>query len=305
MAWSPADDPWGAGLLASGAVFGASLLLALVRRTPGPTWMTGLGASAFLVCAGLGAQQPAPSPDRPATQDGTPTRAADVSDTQPAAPPKPQPKDGPAEPPPPEPEAEEPPAAPGSAIPTPAPLPASGAERRAAIRSVLRNARLTYESDENCKQPEALGKAWAAVAALPEEAQTPRAGAVVKRLEACRRKTRWATTYTVHRDRVAARDAFEDILKKRLSTQHQVTASIVVSGKDHERIRVGSGAFDDATVARILDDALEAELAELGFERAVFASPSKSWKTKLKPQPESAYVDAVLEPYGLHRKLSF
>ena len=44
--------------MASGAVFGTALLVSLVRRTPGPTWATGLGASAFLVCAGLGAMQP-------------------------------------------------------------------------------------------------------------------------------------------------------------------------------------------------------------------------------------------------------
>lgn len=301
MAWNPGDDPWGLGLMASGAVFGTALLVSLVRRTPGPTWATGLGASAFLVCAGLGAMQPtstaassteaAPEAAAAATPEPTtespPAKKADEAAAAAEDPPPPPPKEN---------------AVPS--MPAPPPLPTDATERRAAIRKVLRNARKVYESEKDCKRPEALGPAWAAVAAIPEDARNARTTAVARRLEACRRQARWATSYTVHRDRVAARDAFDETLSKRMKDRHDLSVSIVVSGKDHERIRIGSGGFDDASIGSIADDALLQELADLGFERAVFASPKKSWKHALKPRAESTYVDDALEPYGLHRKLA-
>jgi|GEM_PF-2388460 len=295
-------------MLASGAVYGITFGLMLLRYRSrkdarGAAILASLGGIAFFGCAVLGAMEGTRPAPKPAADPTTPAKVV-VAD--------PTPEPTPAQDPPSEPDADTPdaPAQPSEpepvepALPPAEALPASGPERRAAIRNVLRNARLVYEDEKDCKSAEAVGRAWRDVSALPAEAHTARVSAVVKRLEKCRRQVRWATTYVVHRDRVAARDAFEKSLGKRLKDDHGINTAIKVSGDQHERIRVGSGAIDDTLASAIMTPAFEKELGALGFELVVLASPKKTWKTRPEIRSESSYVDAELEPYGLHRKLT-
>jgi hypothetical protein len=315
MAWSPSDDPWGTGMMVSAGLWGLAFIVLLVRRSAGSTpngaaGLMSLGATGFIACAALGAMEVQPAPnttasaaasestaesepepkpaDKPAA-DAAPTDAAEP--TEAGTEPEPTTETQPSKPPP-------------VALPEPDPIPASGPERRTAVRKVLRDARKVYESTKDCKRAEPVGRAWKAIAALPEDTRSERVRAVVRRLEACRRQVRWTTTYAVHRGRVDARDAFVETLKARLAKSHDIRAAIKLTGDDHERIRVGSGSFDDAKVSAVMTDAFKSELAGLGFERVVIARPGQTWKETLDPKSESAYVDDALAPYGLAGKLT-
>ena len=319
MAWSPSDDPWGTGMLVSGGLWGLAFIVLLVRRSPlrpppsGAASVMSLSATGFVVCAALGAMA-VPAPSSAAAEDGDPATAAKEASADPATPSKP-PSDDPS------PSGDSPVADEGAdakpdatpepksqptpvALPEPDPIPASGPERRTAVRKVLRDARKVYESTKDCKRAEPVGRVWKAVAALPEDTHSERVRAVARRLEACRRQVRWTTTYAVHRSRVDARDAFVDTLQKRLAESHDIRAAIKLSGEDHERMRIGSGSFDDAKVSAVMTDAFKAELAGLGFERVVVARPGQTWKETLEPKSESDYVDDELAPYGLANKLT-
>lgn len=316
MAWSPSDDPWGTGMLVSGGLWGLSFIVLLVRRSPlrpppsGAAALMSLSASGFIACAVLGAMavQPAPSSASADANEETNAASTDANDTPEEGAPSKQPDAEPASPD----DGSEPTAggvAPTSkpkavALPEPDPIPASGPERRTAVRKVLRDARKVYESTKDCKRAEEVGRVWKAVAALPDDTHSERVRAVARRLEACRRQVRWATTYAVHRGRVDARDAFVDTLKARLAKSHDIRAAVKLSGDDHERIRIGSGSFDDAKVSAVMTDAFKGELAGLGFERVVIARPGQTWKETLEPKSESSYVDDELAPYGLAGKLT-
>lgn len=320
MAWSPSDDPWGTGMLVSGGLWGLAFIVLLVRRSPlrpppsGAAALMSLSASGFIACAVLGAMavQPAPSSASADAADETNAASTDTKDEeaaprQPDAPPGEEPTspDGGSEP---TPETAGDEAATPKpkpvALPEPDPIPAAGPERRTAVRKVLRDARKVYESTKDCKRAEAVGRVWKAVAALPDDTHSERVRAVVRRLEACRRQVRWTTTYAVHRGRVDARDAFVDTLKARLAKSHDIRAAVKLSGDDHERMRIGSGSFDDAKVSAVMTDAFKDELAGLGFERVVIARPGQTWKETLEPRSESSYVDDELSPYGLAAKLT-
>ncbi len=322
MAWSPSDDPWGTGMLVSGGLWGLAFAVLLVRRSPlrpppnGAATLMSLSASGFIVCAALGAMavQPAPSSASANAANGTTAAGTETKDTKEEeedAPPKQSDAAASEEPAPPDdgtnptvngadPASKPKPAA----LPEPAPIPATGPERRAAVRKVLRDARDVYESTEDCKRAEEVGRAWKAIAALPNDTHSELVRSVVRRLEACRRQVRWTTTYAVHRDRVDARDAFVDTLKDRLAKTHDIRAAVKLSGNDHERIRIGSGSFDDAKVSAVMTDAFKGELARLGFDQVVIARPGQAWKETLEPRSESSYVDDELTPYGLASKLT-
>lgn len=312
MAWTPSQDPWGVGMLASGAVFGLSLVLVNARRMAirprtGSVLMTGLAASAFLACAAMGtlervgqgpadASSPTDQPAAGAAAEGPAPGTATAEDI-----PSPDP-DTPAEP---AAENVETPPARNSALDPTDPLPTDDAARKTAIRKVLRAARSVYESPKQCKDAKAVGQAWAAVAGIPLDARSSRVKAVARKLEGCRKQVRWATAYNIHRDRVGARDAFEDTFKKRLQGAHDINVSIAITGDEHQRIRVGSGGLDEALATKIVTQALEDELTELGFERLVLAATQQSWKTALEPRAEAAYVGDALAPFGLDGKLTF
>lgn len=193
----------------------------------------------------------------------------------------------------------------GSALEPVEALPSDPDARKAAIRKVLRDAKIVYEDEQDCKSAAELGQAWAAVSALPSDAPQSRVEVVVRRLEECRRIARWATAYTVHRKRVSARDELKSTLAKRFSDDHKLTAVIKLSGKDHERIRVGSGRLDDTIVATVMTKAMKQELTDLGFELVVLSSGKQTWKTELEPRPESDYITDAMRPYGLHDKLAW
>jgi len=310
MAWIPSQDPWGIAMIASGAVFGISLVVVNARRMAirprtGPVMMTGLAASAFLACAAMGTlQRVTQGPDEPVAALEEPVADAAAPDTT-TDPPSEDEADAPP------PEAEDPsddvptPPARDSALEATPPLPSDDAARQTAIRKVLRSARSVYESQKDCKDAKAVGQAWAGVAAIPQDARSSRVKAVARKLEGCRKQVRWATAYNVHRERVAGRDDFEDTLEQRLRDAHDINASIALTGDNHQRIRVGSGGFDEALAAKIVSQALEDELSGLGFERIVLASSKKSWRTALEPRPEAEYVADALAPYGLDAKLTF
>lgn len=302
MIWSPSDDPWGAGMLVSSVWWGAALLAVAARSlsrrsTDIPAGLMTFGATSFLVCAALGAMQAPRTPEpRPAASSESETAAAEPSPEQ-APEPEAEPK---------APEAPAPPTAPpppASVVPEPPPLPTDDAERRTAIRNVLRNARLVYEDEEACKDPAEVGRVWKALEALPQDARNARAKAVVKRLETCRRQVRWATMFVVHRDRLAAREAFADALRQRLEDDLDLDAQVKTFGKEQERLRVGSGALDDALADAILTEALLAEAAALGFESVTLARPGQTWREPVEPRPDAAVVDETLAPYGLDRPL--
>lgn len=315
MAWIPSEDPWGIGMLASAAMFVIASLVVNARRMAvrsrtGPVVVTGLAASAFLACAAMGTLErvaqaapaaPQATEDSPANTAGAaPVGDAAAIDNDPS---------------------EATPPAPGAldeGSPTPAPrtaavrnsglepvaaMPTADNERRAAVREVLRTARSTYEDEDDCKDAKAVGQAWAAVATIPQDSRSSRVDAVVRRLETCRRQIRWGIAYRVHRDRVSARDGFVDTLQKRLSETHGVTGSVVISGNDHERLRVGSAAFDETQASTIVTPALQDELAALGFDRIVLASAKQSWRTDLEPRTEASIVGDELVPFGLDDKL--
>ncbi|MCR9160466.1 MAG: hypothetical protein ACE37F_27605 [Nannocystaceae bacterium] len=311
MAFSPSEDPWGTGMLVSGGLWALAFLVLLVRRSPlrpppsGAASLMSLSAIGFIACALLGATaQPAePAPGSASADEASAEAESGDQDASPSPDEKtpsgdeatPQPTDA----------AEAPEAKPTvAALPEPDPIPASGPERRAAVRKVLRDARKVYESTRDCKRVEPVGRAWKAIAALPEDTHSERVRAVVRRLEACRRQVRWTTTYAVHRKRVDARDAFVDTLVARIAKSHDVRAAVKLSGDDHERIRIGGGNFDDALVSALMTDAFKDELAGLGFESVVVARPGKTWREALEPRSESAYVDDALTPYGLEAKLT-
>ncbi len=315
MAWSvsgSADwDLWGVVMLAAGVSCVIAWFAVLARRlslrsTNGPLSLLGLAELGFVGAAVLGtlervqpSETPAPEPEAPGTGEEDDTdREGEVPAPDPAT-------DG-AEPPESEGSAQRPTALQiGGALDPVPPLPVDASERRAAVRTALRNARLVYEDDASCKDPAAVGRVWAQMARIPEDDRNARATIVAKRLEECRRQVRWAIMYTVRRTRLAAREAFEQTLATRLSEAHDIKTFIKISGKDHERMRVGSGALDDALAEAIMTEALQAELAALGFERIVLATGKQVWRTDLQPRPESDYIDAELAPYGLHRKLEF
>lgn len=314
MAWTPSQDPWGVGMLASGAVFGISLVIVNARRMAirprtGSVMMTGLAASAFLACAAMGTLErvgQGPKDPAPATDESVATAAAKGPTAVPAQ--------TEAEPPPPDDveargdaatnDVETPPAR-NSALDPTDPLPTDDAARKTEIRKVLRAARSVYESQKQCKDAKAVGQAWAAVAGIPADDRSSRVKAVARKLEGCRKQVRWATAYNVHRDRVDARDAFENTFKKRLQGAHDINVSIAITGDEHQRIRVGSGGLDEALATKIVTQELQDELTALGFERVVLAATKQSWKTVLEPRPESAYVDDALAPFGLDGKLTF
>ncbi|MEM6290824.1 MAG: hypothetical protein AAGA54_06145 [Myxococcota bacterium] len=320
------NDPWGAAMVATAGVSAVGLLLVVARQVSGRRaaaggWTLGLGLTAFLGSAALGTLEqvdaaPAAAAEAPVeARAAAPKTAADAS-ADPVAP-KEAPEN-PAKPDPapvgedPTPAVDEPPPTPpeapaveaGSALEPVAALPSDPAARKTAIRKVLRAAKNVYEDETACKQAKAVGQAWAQIAALPDDAPKARADVVVRRLEQCRRSTRWAVAYSVHRDRVDARDAFEETFADRLETDHGLRAFIKLSGKNHEKMRVGSGRFDDDVIAKIMTEATKAELAELGFERVVFASGKKAWPHDLDVRAEDGYVGDVLAPYGLRNKLS-
>lgn len=328
MAWTPSQDPWGIAMLASAAVFGIALVVVNARRMAvrprtGPVAMTGAAVVAFLVCAAMGTlervrQGPAepaaatdesptdePPTDEPPTDAAAPDaveapiQAPGANEESDAAPTEGEPKDGSAAA-----GAKTPPARNSALEPTEA-IPADDAERRAAIRTVLRTARSVYESQRDCKDAKAVGQAWAGVSSIPVGSRSTRVQAVVRRLEACRRQIRWAIAYTVRRGRVAARDDFEDTLKQRLQDAHGIKASVAITGEDHQRLRVASGSFDEAVVGTVVTESLKDELAELGFERIVLAAFKQSWRTPLQPRPDSGYAGDELAPYGLDAKLAF
>ena len=295
----PSDDLWGAGMLASSVLWSAALLGVAVRTvarraTDTAAGLLTLGATGFLVCAALGAMQEVATPSS--------TAAAATAEPEPHDAPKPDAERGAGPDPRPD-TVPEPPRPPSSAIPDAAPLPTDPAERRAAIRAVLRDARGVYEDVDDCKDAAAVGRVWKALDALPEEARTARAEAVARRLDACRRQVRWATMFVVHRDRLAAREAFADVLAERLADAHDLDAQVKTFGNEHERLRVGSGALDEALAGAILTDALEAEAAALGFDSVTLARPGKSWREPLTPRLDAAVVDEALAPYGLDRPL--
>ncbi len=243
------------------------------------------------------ADVPAPAADTDG-EDGPPGENDAAADTAPPTEPDPAEDDEP-----------RPPAAGlqvGTALdPVPA-LPDDASERRAAIRRALRSARLVYEEDTTCKDAAAVGRAWATVAAIPKDERSARASVVAKRLEECRRQVRWATTYSIHRARLAAREAFEETLSKRLSKDHEIKTFIKISGRDHEKMRVGSGGLTDELAEAVMTDALQHELAELGFERVVLATGKKVWTTDLEARlihrsaRETQSVNSSLRcrPYG-------
>ncbi len=310
MAWIPSEDPWGIAMIASGAVFGISLVIVNARRMAirsrtGPVMMTGLAAAAFLACAAMGTlQRVAQGPTEPAAASEEPAAEAAGPDDTAQDPPAEDEADAPPAQDDAAPDDKTPPAR-NSALEPTEPLPSDDGERQTAIRKVLRSARSVYESQKDCKDAKAVGQAWAQVAGIPQDARSSRVKAVARKLEGCRKQVRWATAYNVHRDRVAGRDAFEDTLKKRLQDAHSINASIALTGDDHQRIRVGSGSFDEAIVAKIVTQALKDELSGLGFERVVLADAKQSWRTDLEPRPEAEYVAEELTPYGLDDKLTF
>ncbi len=326
------NDPWGVAMAATAGASAIGLLLVVARRVAGRNaaaggWTLGIGLTAFLGSAGAGALERVEAAPAVAANDSAPARgsktAADASadaperaddeapapsaDTPPTTdtPPAPvdeQPPDSEASP-----EAPPAPATPvaaGSALDPVEALPTDPAQRRVAIRRALRTAKNVYEDESSCKQAKAVGQAWAQIAALPDDAPKARVDVVVRRLEQCRRSTRWAVAYTVHRDRVDARDAFEKTFAERLEKDYGLRAFIKLSGKNHEKMRVGSGRFDDDVIAKIMTETTKAELAGLGFERVVFASGKKAWPHDLEVRDEDGYVSDALAPYGLRDKLS-
>lgn len=310
MAWSPSDDPWGTGMLVSGGLWSLAFIVLLVRRSPlrpppsGAAGLMSLSATGFVACAVLGAMevQSAPLSASAEGADETSAASADANDVEAptALANAPEANGADAKP---DSDVTRPSPSP-VALSEPDPLPASGPARRTAVRKILRDARNVYESPRDCKRVEPVGRVWKALAALPNDAQTERVRAVVRRLEACRRQVRWTTTYAVHRRRVDARDAFVDTLEARLAKSHDIRTVVKLSGDDHERVRIGSGTFDDAKVSAVMTDAFKDELTELGFERVVMARPGQTWKETLDPKNESSYVDAELAPYGLASKLT-
>ncbi len=310
MAWTPGEDPWGIAMLASGAALVTSLLLVNARRMAirprtGPVMMTGLAATAFLACAAMGAlerveQDAADSStaEDPAGEPAAPEVSVDAAAADP---------DAPAED---DADSDDAPAsvdaAPvrNAALDPVEPFPTGDAQRQTAVRSALRSARSVYESQRDCKDAKSVGQAWAEVAAIPKDARPSRVKTVARKLEACRKRVRGATAYSVRQDRVAARDAFKDDLKQRITDAHGITASIAVTGDGHQRLRVGSGSFDEAMAGTIVAQSLQDELTALGFERIVLAATKQSWRTDLEPRPESAYVADALTPYGLDAPLT-
>lgn len=314
MAWTPSQDPWGIAMLASAGVFGIALVVINARRMAvrsrtGPVAMAGVAAVAFLSCAAMGTlervrqgpAEPAAATEDPPTDPATsaPTEAAPPLKESDAATDEGEPKSDAAAP-----DAKTPPARNSALAPT-EPMPADDAERRTAIRRVLRAARSVYESQSDCKDAKAVGQAWAAVSSIPEASRNTRVQAVVRRLEACRRQVRWAIAYTVRRDAVAARDDFEGTLKQRLQDAHGINGTVSLSGEDHQRLRVGSGSFTETIAGTVVTPALKDELAGLGFERIVLANQKQSWRTNLEATPESRAVNERLAPYGLDAKLAF
>ncbi len=324
MPVDPYLDPWGAAMLGAAALGGLALLMVLVsqlagRRTVVAGWLLGLSLFGFLGSAvagtlervqysatnaetgaesGEGVDADGSDPDgAPHDSGASPPPGADTGESGDSADAEANTKKADAAP------SRPPPVAVGSALkPVPA-LPSDASARKSAIRKVLRDAKLLYENESECKSAPSLGQVWAAVSALPAEAPRSRAEVVTRRLEECRRSLRWSTAYVVHRDRVAARDAFESQLSKRLSKVDGLKTFIKLSGKNHEKMRIGSGKLDDELAASVMTEALKAELTELGFERVVLASGNKTWKTALEPRPESEYIVEALRPYGLHLPL--
>lgn len=314
MAWTPSQDPWGIAMLASAAVFGIALVVINARRMAvrsrtGPVALAGVAAVAFLVCAAMGTlEQVRQGPAEPVAASEQPPTDASTSDPVEAAA-APEESDAAAA----EGDSEndaaatdtKTPPARNSALEPTKPMPADDAAQRAAIRNVLRAARSVYESQRDCKDAKAVGQAWAGVSSIPQSARSARVQAVVRRLEACRRQVRWAIAYTVRRDAVTARDDFEDTLKQRLQDVHGISGTVSLTGEDHQRLRVGSGSFDEAVVGTVITQSLKDELAGLGFERIVLANQKQSWRTALEPTPESRTVNERLAPYGLDTKLAF
>lgn len=311
MAWIPSQDPWGVGMLASGAMFGISLLVINARRMAvrsrtGPVIATGLAVSAFLACAAMGTLERVAQGPSGAEQEAE-DPSVDAATPEPLAAPEGESEAAPTQG---EADAGSPTdgtntvAARNSALEPTDAMPASEDERAAAIRKILRTARSVYESGRDCKDAKAVGQTWAAVSGIPDDAQSSRVGAVVRKLEACRRQVRGAITYKVHRDRIAARDDFADTLKQRLQEQHGIKGTVAVTGDNHQRIRVGNGTFDEASAGTIVTQAFKDELTGLGFERVVLANAKESWRTDLEPRPESDIVGDELVPYGLDAKLA-
>lgn len=192
----------------------------------------------------------------------------------------------------------------GSKVPAVAPLPDDPEELRTAARLVLREGKRVASSNRTCKDPEAVATAWAALQALPDDLYDKRQQIIAKRLDKCRRKIVWATSYSVGRDRTQARAELAKAIETRWVDERDLRLFTSASGEGRENLRIGSTNLDEATVQSLWTPAFERELAEAGFAQVTWSDGKQVWRYPLEPTPDEMLVQAELTPWGLHDPLT-
>jgi hypothetical protein len=323
MAFDPAQDPWGAALLATAGLSGLGLLLALVARGLGRSatfggWLMGLALVGFLGSAVAGAvvrvESTLAAEADPGTESVSATDESDADapvaeddvasddegdddddddDDADAADEEARAEDPLAEP----------TSAVGSRVARPEALPSDPAELRSVIRIILRDGKQVAESKNACTDPQQLANMWARISAIPDEAWSSRGNVIVRKLDGCRRKVVWTTLYVVRHERVNGRAAFVSTFEQRLQDSGKA-AAVSVHERNNTRLRVGSQSMTHEEFAAMLEGGLRKELESLGFDRITFSDGSKAETQPLEPVSDQAIANARLEPYGLVERFS-
>lgn len=187
------------------------------------------------------------------------------------------------------------------AIPQVPALPTEPQAREAAIRDILGDAQRAAGGGRRCGNLERVAQAWARLRTVPVDRK---AKAITADLEKCRRKLLYSISRRYRAERVEARDAYFDALRERMRKEHGLMVQASISGKSHERLRIGSHELDAAKADALMNGGLRAELMGLEFAHVVLSSGKEARTYELEVPPESELGLPDLRAVGLGEPLA-
>lgn len=185
-------------------------------------------------------------------------------------------------------------------LPEVEPLPTEERAREAAIREILDEGARAAGGGERCGNLQRVAKAWAQLELVPV---TRKAKAIAKDLERCRRRLLYSVSQKRLAEMIEDRDRWFAKLPGKLRKQEGFVIQASISGKAHERLRIGNRELDAARADALMDGGLRDELVRLQFARVVISNGKTSKTYELPVTPEGELGLPWLRAVGLGEPL--
>jgi hypothetical protein len=186
-------------------------------------------------------------------------------------------------------------------LPEVEPLPTEERARTLAIREILDEGARAAGGGERCGNLQRVAKAWARLELVPV---TRKAKAITKDLERCRRRLLYSVSQKRLAEMIEEREQWFAKLPAKLRKQEgglAIQASL--SGKAHERLRIGNRELDAARADALMDGGLRDELVRLQFAHVVISDGKKAKTYELPVTPEGELGLPWLRAVGLGEPL--